>query len=114
MVIFMKKGSIILSIDTTRQNEIFVAIVKNGRRLERRSSSATAQAQNVLPLIEKLLAESDAGPADIGEIHVNPGPGSFTGVRVGVAVANTLGSLLSVPINGEEFVLPIYSPSKLD
>jgi len=36
---------------------------------------------------------------DIKEIKINSGPGSFTGLRVGVTVANMLGFLLDIPVN---------------
>ena len=38
---------------------------------------------------------------DITEIEVHTGPGSFTGLRVGIAVATTLGKLLNIPVNGQ-------------
>lgn len=113
----MKKQETILFIDTTRQDEIFVALEKDGKRIQEKSASKSANAQNVLPLIEKLLKATNLKLFDIEEIQVNPGPGSFTGVRVGVTVANMLGMLLSVPVNSKPLgqpVLPIYSPSKLD
>jgi tRNA threonylcarbamoyladenosine biosynthesis protein TsaB len=47
----------------------------------------------------------------IKEIEVNLGPGSFTGLRVGVSVANALAWTLKVPVNGKkigELVKPKY------
>jgi tRNA A37 threonylcarbamoyladenosine modification protein TsaB len=70
------------------------------------------KAQVVLPLTLKLLEEHKLELKDITEIQVNEGPGSFTGLRVGVAIANTLGYLLNIPINGKEvgqMVEPRYS-----
>jgi tRNA A37 threonylcarbamoyladenosine modification protein TsaB len=40
-------------------------------------------------------------PSDITSITVDPGPGSFTGTRVAVSIANALGFALSVPVNGQ-------------
>ncbi len=60
--------------------------------------------ESLLPLIEEL------GISDVTEIEVNSGPGSFTGLRVGAAVANALGYLLDVPVNGKKtIVIPKYS-----
>ena len=44
--------------------------------------------------------------------EVNRGPGSFTGLRVGVAIANALGFLLKIPVNGKrvgELEEPVYN-----
>ncbi|KKT40267.1 hypothetical protein A3K29_02650 [Candidatus Collierbacteria bacterium RIFOXYB2_FULL_46_14] len=47
---------------------------------------------------------------DITEVEVNCGPGSFTGTRIGVSIANALGFALGIPINGQKNpVEPIYS-----
>ena len=68
--------------------------------------------QMVLEVIEKALKKKKAKLGDISEIEVNLGPGSFTGLRVGCTIANTLGWVLKVPINGNkigELVEPNYS-----
>lgn len=113
----MKKPNVILFIDTSSHSEILVAIEKEGKRFEKKSSSKSANAQMVLPLIEKLLEKHRLAFSDIERIRVNTGPGSFTGLRVGLAVANMLGTLLNIPINGQPpgtSEAPKYSPSKLD
>lgn len=56
--------------------------------------------QRVLEVIEKVLKKKKAKLEDISEIEVNLGPGSFTGLRVGCTIANTLGWVLKVPVNG--------------
>ncbi|MBI4057775.1 hypothetical protein HY405_00415 [Candidatus Microgenomates bacterium] len=71
------------------------------------------KAQILLPLLSKMLKKHKLSFRDIRAIEVNPGPGSFTGIRVGVAVANTLGWALGVPVNGRQVqkqpVEPLYS-----
>lgn len=63
----------------------------------------------LLPLIEEALRENNCTFKDITEIIVATGPGSYTGLRVGAAVANTLGFLLRVPVNGKKaLVTPVY------
>lgn len=72
---------------------------------------------DLLPLLDEMLHEKNILFSDITEISVNTGPGSFTGLRVGIAIANILGLLLGVPVNsvpigksGEKaIVTPIYS-----
>lgn len=56
----------------------------------------------LMPAIEKLVAAHDATPADLNAIFVSHGPGSFTGLRVGITAAKTLAhvtgaSLVAVP-----------------
>lgn len=67
----------------------------------------TRKAQVVLPMAEKLLKEHELTLKDLTGIEVNPGPGSFTGLRVGVAIANTLGYLLQIPVNGQKVGTPV-------
>lgn len=65
---------------------------------------------DLLPLIEEALRENNLTLTDISEISVHTGPGSFTGLRVGIAVANTLGLLLGVAVNGKKVIAtPSYS-----
>jgi tRNA threonylcarbamoyladenosine biosynthesis protein TsaB len=39
---------------------------------------------------------------DLAKIQVKTGPGSFTGLRVGVSTANALGFSLGIPVNGKK------------
>jgi tRNA threonylcarbamoyladenosine biosynthesis protein TsaB len=105
-----------LKIDTTRREEIVVEIknIKTGKiRLSEKQKTGS---QALLPLIVKALKRKRIKLTDIDEIEVNPGPGSFTGTRVGVTVANVLGFLLKVPVNGKKnnIVIPKYEKSKFD
>jgi len=103
---------VVLSIDTANNKEIKVGLAIDGKEHGLQQSLDTRKAQVVLPLIEKLLQENKLSLQDITGITVNAGPGSFTGLRVGVTIANTLAFLLKVPINGKKvggFVEPVYS-----
>ena len=65
--------------------------------------------QDVFGFLLSCLAEEGLKQEDITEIRVNLGPGSFTGTRIGVAIANTLGFALGLPVNGQNPpVEPIY------
>lgn len=71
-----------LYIDTSSNQK---TIVKFGDRvLERRSK--TWRSQVVLPMIKQICPDL----TKITKIAVHPGPGSFTGLRVGAAIANAL------------------------
>ena len=51
-------------------------------------------AASLLPALDALLKEHNLTPKNIQEIYVSAGPGSFTGLRVGITVARTLGQML--------------------
>lgn len=58
------------------------------------------QTEILLPMIESLLKQNDLLPASLDMIAVTRGPGSFTGVRIGLAVARALGMSLNIPVLG--------------
>jgi tRNA A37 threonylcarbamoyladenosine modification protein TsaB len=59
------------------------------------------KSQKLLSFIDEKLASIGKTPKDLTEIEVNIGPGSFTGIRVGVAVANAMAYVLKIPVNGK-------------
>jgi tRNA threonylcarbamoyladenosine biosynthesis protein TsaB len=54
----------------------------------------------VMPAIESLLGDCDLKPANLDKIVVAKGPGSYTGVRIGVTIAKTLAWTLNIPLVG--------------
>jgi tRNA threonylcarbamoyladenosine biosynthesis protein TsaB len=91
----------ILTIDTSNNKEVVVTLQVDGKVFEKRQMPDHRKAQLVLPFVEDLLKEHQVELHDITGIEVNQGPGSFTGLRVGITIANTLGFLLKVPVNGK-------------
>ncbi|MFV0484729.1 MAG: tRNA (adenosine(37)-N6)-threonylcarbamoyltransferase complex dimerization subunit type 1 TsaB [Candidatus Saccharimonadales bacterium] len=70
-------------------------------------------AKHLLKFIADKLDENDISWKDITEIHFFSGPGSFTGLRIGAVVVNTLADQLSVPLydhkgKRQEIILPEY------
>ncbi len=105
---------ITLSIDTSSNKKIVVGLTINGKKDLIKQEMDKQKAQVVLPMVDALLRKHKLKLADIDEIHAETGPGSFTGLRVGVAVANALGFALKIPVNGqkvwkEAIITPIYS-----
>ncbi len=92
------------------------ARIKTGVKIKNKikyitSNAKLLKAQAILLLIDKILKLNNLKLKDISEIKVNTGPGSFTGLRVGISVANALGFFLKIPINRKKvgkLVVPKY------
>ncbi len=99
----------ILCIDTREQKIIRVSLKKDGKQVASLSEENEYGSQVLLPLISKLLLGDEPTSdrekmtfKDLNGIEVETGPGSFTGLRVGVSVANALGFSLGIPVNGKK------------
>ena len=62
-------------------------------------SSQKKLSRQLLPQIQKLLKDNNVHLSALSAIKVNTGPGSFTGLRIGVASANALAFALKIPTN---------------
>jgi len=65
-------------------------------------------AESLIPLIARVMKLSDMTIGDLGRIAVTTGPGSFTGVRVGLAAARGFGVATGVPVVGVS-TLSVYA-----
>jgi len=86
-----------LYIDTSSSEKIALAL--NGKNFE--TDTKRQKAQAILPFIVQILERERVHLNELSEIEVHTGPGSFTGLRVGVAVANALSWALKIPVNGK-------------
>lgn len=77
-----------------------IAVVRDGHRLAGLTEGGRDQAARLLPAIETVLGEAGVGRRELSLIAVTVGPGSFTGVRVGLATARGLAVGLGVPLAG--------------
>jgi len=57
-------------------------------------------AEALMPLIERVMAGVDGGFGSLSRVAVTVGPGSFTGLRVGVAAARAIGLAARIPVVG--------------
>ena len=88
-------GMRILAFDTAT-DVATVALLRDGELLgERRSRAVT-----VLADADELVRETGLRPAELDLLVVGVGPGSFTGVRIGLAAARGLGLALELPVAG--------------
>ena len=70
-------------------------------------------AEKIFTFIEEKLNENQKTWHDISEITFMSGPGSFTGLRIGAAIVNTLADQLEIPLydhhgNRHPVILPDY------
>jgi len=87
----------ILYIDTSQSEEITISL---GGKVYK-TSSKREKSQRLLPFIDEVLKKKKLTLKDLTEIEVNTGPGSFTGLKVGVSVAQALGWALGILVNGK-------------
>lgn len=86
---------LILAFDTATEAATS-ALVRDGEVLGERRSSAV----RVLADADELLVEAGLSPEDLSALAVGTGPGSFTGLRIGLAAARGLALALDVPVAG--------------
>ena len=100
-----------LILDTSSNERIIVGLEIDGKEFINTKKISPRSSQIILPMIDELLKARSLEPKDINRIKINTGPGSFTGLRVGIAIANSLSFILKIPINEKkvgEIIEPIY------
>jgi len=102
-----------LSIAVVRDGQVIAEIVQNIK---------LTHSAGAMPAIEDVLARVNIKPSELDAIAVSEGPGSYTGVRIGVTLAKTLAWTLQKPLIGisslktlaanaalyEGFICPIF------
>jgi tRNA threonylcarbamoyladenosine biosynthesis protein TsaB len=78
-----------LAIDTATE-ACSAALLHEGRLTERSERVGRGHADEILGMVDAVLREAGIGIGAVGGIAVTIGPGSFTGVRIGVSVAQGL------------------------
>ncbi|WP_246067561.1 tRNA (adenosine(37)-N6)-threonylcarbamoyltransferase complex dimerization subunit type 1 TsaB [Paenibacillus koleovorans] len=88
----------LLAMDTST-GMMTLALLADGKPVAGYSSEAERNHSiQLMPAIEELLREYGLRPAQLDGIVVGKGPGSYTGVRIGISVAKTMAWALSVPV----------------
>jgi len=99
----------LLAIDTAAPR-LQLALV-NGERVETVvEDMPQGQAERIFPAIDELLARGGVTYKDLKRIAVTTGPGSFTGLRIGLSAARGLGLALGIPVIGVPSLLALSLP----
>lgn len=91
-----------LYINTKDPKVITVTLTDNNQEVNQLTDTNEFGSQVLLPMIVKILKKNNLEFQDIKNIEVETGPGSFTGLKVGAAVANALAFTLHIPVNNKQ------------
>jgi len=90
----------ILGIDTS-SSSLSVAVMDDDLlKGEFTLNHKLTHSEQMMPLLDSLLSHLELKMSDIDLIGVSVGPGSFTGIRIGVAAANAMAMALDIPVVG--------------
>ena len=90
----------ILAVDSSAKSA-GVAVAENGRLIsECFVNNALTHSRTLMPMVENALSQADLTLKDIDAICVNAGPGSYTGIRIGVAAVKGLAMCDNIPCAG--------------
>lgn len=90
----------LLALDTSSQQALLALATRDGLRASTRSDPAIRHGRSLIPMIRDLLAAHSLRVADLDLLAVGLGPGSFTGLRIGLTAARTLAHAISRPLIG--------------
>ncbi len=82
----------------THSSIINVSLIKDSKVITKEKESFQSHSIYLLPMIKELLEEQSITLKDIEKIIVINGPGSFTGIRIGLSVVKTIGYSLKIPV----------------
>lgn len=93
--------SYVLAIDTAMSGcGVALLNTQNDDVKSFRKDMARGQAEQLVPMIQDCVAKAGISFSDIDLIGVTVGPGAFTGLRIGLSTARSLGVALDVPVIG--------------
>ena len=101
-----------LAIDTSR-GACSAAVYDGALRyaLARESEPMSrGHAEALAPMVERVLKATDGGVASLTKIAVAVGPGSFTGMRIGLAMARAMALALGIPVVGVSTLVAYCGP----
>jgi tRNA threonylcarbamoyladenosine biosynthesis protein TsaB len=106
----------LLAIDTALQ-AVSACVLESGATVSEASETIAMQrghAEALMPLIDRVMAQAEGGFAGLGRIAVTIGPGSFTGLRIGIAAARAIGIACGIPVVGVSTLAALAAPLILE
>ncbi|MEP6946263.1 MAG: tRNA (adenosine(37)-N6)-threonylcarbamoyltransferase complex dimerization subunit type 1 TsaB [Acidobacteriota bacterium] len=61
-------------------------------------STGVSRAEDILPTIDRLLSRNDLNVGSLSDVIVGAGPGSFTGIRIGISTAMGIAAAVKIPV----------------
>ena len=104
----------ILAIDTVSAKPA-VALTKEGKITCQELPSGRRQSAELLPNVRQIMADQNVEMSDLSELYILTGPGSFTGVRVGLSFLKGLAIALNIPLFGAnhfDILKPYMEPDR--
>ncbi|MBD1571825.1 tRNA (adenosine(37)-N6)-threonylcarbamoyltransferase complex dimerization subunit type 1 TsaB [Vibrio sp. S17_S38] len=89
----------ILALDTSTEN-CSVALMVNDQLYTRSEIAPRDHTKKILPMVDEVLKEADVSLQDLDALAFGRGPGSFTGVRIGIGIAQGLSFGAELPMIG--------------
>ena len=89
MILFIDTHSELITIALKNSDDIYI----------KEKMSESSHSVYTMPMIEEIFKESNTDVKDLKKIIVVNGPGSFTGIRIGLSIAKTMAYALKIDIN---------------
>lgn len=94
-----EKKRIYLGIETT--TDVFSIVIGDKKEILREKViKGKKHSELLIPGIEEILGETDMSLKDLTAVGIGIGPGSFTGIRIGVSSGITIAQVLCIPVYG--------------
>lgn len=103
----------ILALDTSL-SAVSVCVLRQGESVPLASETIVmerGQAEALVPMVDRVIARTGGDFSMLGRIAVTIGPGSFTGIRVGVAAARAFGLAWKIPVVGISTLAVLAAPA---
>jgi tRNA threonylcarbamoyladenosine biosynthesis protein TsaB len=71
---------------------------------------ATGHAEALMPMIARVMERVEGGFASLSRVAVSIGPGSFTGLRIGISAARGIGLAAGIPVTGVSTLAAYAAP----